>query len=246
MEKAFVIGDIHGNFDLLTQLLEKWRPQEEHLIFLGDYIDRGPQSLQVLEKVKSLVENGATALIGNHEQLFLHWLNFPKTDSYMFVNVGGASTIQSFQKPEWVQKSIEEIAALIQVEYASLLEWIKTLPRFMQWGEYFFVHAGIDPHVEQATETNPEDFLWIRDEFLHFPHKAKETVVFGHTQTQKLNVDGSGDVWISPCHKKIGIDGGVILEGGQLNGIVLTKGSNEMLIHIASENGVSTRIRKIK
>lgn len=246
MDKVFVIGDIHGNFDLLTQLLEKWNPEEEKLLFLGDYVDRGPQSLQVLEKVKTLVENGAIALMGNHEQLFLHWLNFPNLDSYTFVSVGGASTIQSFQKIEWGECSVEQIATLIKEEYASLLNWIKTLPLYTKWEHYFFVHAGIDPNVEQAIETNPEDFLWIRDDFLRIPHKAKETVVFGHTPTQKLNAEGTGNVWFSPCSKKIGIDGGVVLENGQLNGVVFTKGSNEIIIHAVNKQGISTTVHPLK
>lgn len=246
MDKVFVVGDIHGNYELLTKLLEKWRPEEEELIFLGDYVDRGPQSLQVLEKVKQLVEKGATALMGNHEQLFLHWLNFPNLDSYTFVSVGGASTIQSFQKVEWGECSVEEIANLIKDEYASLLNWIKSLPLYKQWDNYFFVHAGIDPNVEEVIETNPEDYLWIREDFLHVPHKAKETIIFGHTPTQKLNVDGKGDIWISPCTKKVGIDGGVILESGQLNGVVLTKGSDEMIVHAATKHNITTTVRKLK
>ncbi|GAK02244.1 serine/threonine protein phosphatase [Geomicrobium sp. JCM 19037] len=68
MDRAFIIGDIHGNYDELLQLLTHWDPATETLIFLGDYIDRGPDSLQVVRHVMQLVKEGAIALKGNHEE----------------------------------------------------------------------------------------------------------------------------------------------------------------------------------
>ena len=78
MDKVFAIGDIHGSYDLLEKVLDHWSPEEEQLIFLGDYIDRGKDSLKVLNKVMELSkEYHVITLSGNHEQIFLNWLEKP-------------------------------------------------------------------------------------------------------------------------------------------------------------------------
>lgn len=240
MEKVFVIADIHGHYSQLEKLLTQWRPEEEQLIFLGDYIDRGQESLAVLQKVKSLTEQGAIALTGNHEQLFLRWLADVEYTHYLGNNIGGTATITSFQQPEWTANTPEETAQNITQHYPELVQWMKALPLFYRWDQYFFVHGGIDPEKEDAAQTEPRDLIWIRDKFHHTPHVAKETVIFGHTPTPYLNEDGTGKLWISPCGKKIGLDGGVIMQGGQLNGIVLTQGTNEIIVHSVMGDRLTT------
>lgn len=245
MEKVFVIADIHGHDSRLEKLLTFWRPEEEQLIFLGDYIDRGEESLAVLKKVKALTEQGAVALTGNHERLFLRWLAEPEWIHYLGNNIGGMATLASLQQPEWNANTPEEIAGCITAHYAELLQWMDVLPLFYQWDKYFFVHGGIDPEKVEAAQTEPRDLIWIREKFHHTPHLAKETVVFGHTPTPYLNDSGTGELWISPCGKKIGLDGGVILKDGQLNGMVLTKGSDEIVIHSILENSVVTETKTL-
>ncbi|WP_193768940.1 metallophosphoesterase family protein [Metasolibacillus meyeri] len=245
MEKVFVVADIHGHYGKLEKLLTCWRPEEEQLIFLGDYIDRGQESLAVLQKVKLLTEQGAIALTGNHEQLFLRWLTDPDWAHYLGNNIGGMATLTSLQRPEWRANTNEEIAQGIIKHYADLLQWIKALPLFYQWNQYFFVHGGVDPEQEDATQTEPRDLIWIREKFHHTPHKAKETVVFGHTPTPYLNESGTGELWISPCGKKIGLDGGVVMQGGQFNGLVLTKGSDEITVYSVVEEQIKTVTKKL-
>lgn len=244
MEKVFVIGDIHGNYELLENILTKWNSEEEQLVFLGDYIDRGPDSLKVLRKVMELTKNhGAIAISGNHEQIFLYWLNNPEKSSefYFHEKVGGIEMIHSLY-PDMKENiilsnvNVVELASKVKSEFSSEIDFIKNLKIYHPWNEFLFVHAGIDVHVEDFRQTKAENFYWIREEFHKTPHLANEIVVFGHTPTVNLNEDKNNNVWISPCRKKIGIDGGVIYENGQLHGIVFTKDSNEHTVYAAKRD----------
>ena len=247
LDKVFVIGDIHGCDSLLESLLTKWNPEEEQLVFLGDYIDRGPDSLKVVQRVMQLSKDyDVVTLSGNHEQLFLGWLDKPEELSEYYFNpkVGGAATVQSIYNDPSLNIasnnfSVKEVTKKIQKEQPKIMEFMKGLRRFYLWGPFLFVHAGISAVAENFRQTKEEDFYWIREEFYNVPHIAKEIVVFGHTPTVLLNEDKTSNIWISPCQKKIGIDGGgAIFERGQLHGVVFTKDSKEITIHsvgVASE-----------
>lgn len=238
MDKVFAIGDIHGSFQLLEKVLSYWNPEEEQLIFLGDYIDRGKDSLKVLHKVMELSnEYPVITLSGNHEQIFLNWLQKPDEMSEFYFNprVGGAATIESFYTSPSIDFTLEtdldEIVETIQKNFKKEIEFIKNLRLYYCWEPYLFVHAGINSDFENFMQTSPGDFLWIREEFYSVPHKAKEIVVFGHTPTVLLNEDRSSKVWVSPCHKKIGIDGGgEIFAGGKIHGVRFQKNVNDIEI----------------
>lgn len=230
MDKVFAIGDVHGNLDLLNTLLTKWNPDSEQLVFLGDYIDRGPSSYQVLHKAMELSKQyGAITLSGNHEELFVNWLNNPEelTEFYIHPKVGGVATVESFYSEPIEQEDWTQMAYKLKEDFPEILDFLQNLQLYFHWDPFLFVHAGIDPNVENFKDTKQKDFLWIREEFSKVPHKAKEIVVFGHTPTIRLSNPQSSDVWISPCHRKIGIDGGAIYEEGQLHGIVVTKNEKE-------------------
>lgn len=235
-----MIGDIHGCYNLLTSILTKWNPVEEQLVILGDYIDRGPDSLKVIQKIMQLSRDyDVVTLSGNHERLLLSWLEKPEELSEYYFNpkVGGAATVQSFYNDPTFNiatttLSVKEMVGKIQKDHSKIVEFLKSLRRFYLWEPFLFVHAGISSAVENFRDTKEEDFYWIREEFYNVPHKAKEIVVFGHTPTVLLNENKSSDIWISSCQKKLGIDGGgAIFERGQLHGVVFSKGSNEITIH---------------
>lgn len=247
MDQVFVISDIHGRFKMLEKLLTKWQRDEQQLIFLGDYMNRGEDSLRVLQTVKHLVdEHHAIALKGNHEAMFLEWMQMPERRTQMFINIGGIATIQSLKTFVLERDStIEQLVASIKDEHSHITDWLETLPLYYKWGHYFFVHAGINPYVEQPEHSSEEDLLWIRDEFTQFPHTAAETIVFGHTPTTNLNDDMSGNVWLSPCSKKIGIDGGAPYVEGQLNGIVLTKGDMHMTVYAVKGDELTVEQRHV-
>lgn len=245
MDKVFAVGDIHGSYELLEKILTKWNPKEEQLVFLGDYIDRGPDSLKVIQKMIELSSKyDVVTLSGNHERLFLNWLERPEDLSEFYFNskVGGIATIESFYNSSTVNLisedfSVKELTMKLQKEYPIEIDFIKNLRRFYPWGPYLFVHAGIDASVENFRDTKVDDFYWIREEFYLKPHIAKEIVVFGHTPTLLINEDKSSQVWISPCQKKIGIDGGgALYERGSLHGVVFTKDKKELIIHSVGLN----------
>ena len=247
MNQVFVISDIHGSFKMLEKLLTKWRRDEQQLVFLGDYINRGEESLPVLQLVKQLVdEHHAIALKGNHEAMFLEWLHVPERRTQMFINIGGIATIQSLKTFVLERNlTIEQLVASIRDEHGHIIDWIESLPLYYRWDKYFFAHAGINSYVEQPEDSLEEDLLWIRDEFTQFPHRAAETIVFGHTPTTNLNDDMSSQVWISPCTKKIGIDGGASYLGGRLNGIVLTKGDMRMTVYAVKDDDLLVEQRSL-
>lgn len=247
MNQVFVISDIHGSFKMLEKLLTKWKRDEQQLIFLGDYINRGEESLPVLQLVKQLVdEHHAIALKGNHEAMFLEWMDVPERRTQMFINIGGIATIQSLKTFVLERDlTIEQLVASIRDEHGHIIDWIESLPLYYRWDHYFFAHAGINPYVEQPEDSLDEDLLWIRDEFTQFPHRAVETIVFGHTPTTNLNDDMSSKVWLSPCRKKIGIDGGASYLGGRLNGIVLTKGDMRMTVYAVMDDELLVEQRSL-
>ncbi len=233
MDEVFVIGDLHGSFQALEKLLTKWNAQKQRLIFLGDYINRGNDSLQVIQRVKELVEDyDAVALKGNHELMFMEWLKEPEKYALTFLNIGGVPTLQSMKTFVIKEEpTIDELIEGIKREHSQLLTWMENLPLYYRWGQYFFSHAGINPFVRRGEESTEHELLWIRDDFTEFPHEAEDIVVFGHTPTTNLNKDLSSEVWISPCCKKIGIDGGILYPDGRLNGVVLTEGNPSIIIH---------------
>ena len=96
-QEAFVIGDIHGMYHLLEELLTHWRPEDQQLIFVGDLIDRGPNSKATVEKVRELqASHGAICLCGNHEDMLLETLTDPENYFGRYKRNGGLTTISEF------------------------------------------------------------------------------------------------------------------------------------------------------
>lgn len=185
-------------------------------------------------------------LSGNHEQIFLNWLRKPEemAEFYFHPKVGGASTIESFyaslsDKDIPKDGDVHRIVETICMHFKEEIEFLKNLRLYYYWSPFLFVHAGIDAEVDDFLETRAEDYLWIREEFTKVAHKAKEVVVFGHTPTIFLNEDGTSRVWISPCRKKIGIDGGgEIYPNGRIHGVRFQKNSRNIEIYSAEKNDV--------
>lgn len=209
----FVVGDVHGCFDELVELLEVHDPKTEQLVFIGDFIDRGPKSYDVLRLVSDLVNNhGAWAVKGNHEDLFL---NADTTvDEELYLLNGGDSTYKSFpiEFDYWTTRHEQVVN-----KFPDVVDFMRHLPNFIETEHVIFAHAGIDPFDRDWQDT-PKDCLWIRD-FFHFnPTVDERMIVFGHTPTMHLNKDASTDVWASD--NKLGIDGGCVF-GGELHGVRL-------------------------
>ncbi|MFO7941211.1 MAG: metallophosphoesterase family protein [Bacillota bacterium] len=199
MEKARILccSDIHGHAEAFRGLLRaaRWRPGEDSLILLGDYIDRGPDSRRVVAEVKTLLRcPGVFALRGNHEQMLADYLDGTMS-GFRYLANGGDATLAEYRD--------DEDALLRDAAF------LKRLPLYHETEEYIFVHAGLMPGVPLRQQSQ-RDMLWIRDEFIR-GYRGK-TVVFGHTPTPYI----SGEPGVYLGRDKIGIDTGVAY-GGHLS-----------------------------
>lgn len=188
----YAIGDIHGRYDLLGKALDAIRTHAggdpERIVFLGDYIDRGPQSKEV---VTTLIELSklpyVTALKGNHEAMLISAFHERSRENIQFwVRNGGEQTIASYGGDYgWGKPSFWP---LIPREH---VEWMKQLPTIAHWRGRLFVHAGFFPNkpLEEQTE---DVTTWIRDRFLYAGDAFKEWshIVHGHTWDEDGKIDG--------------------------------------------------------
>jgi serine/threonine protein phosphatase 1 len=222
LTRTLVISDIHGCYEAFVTLLKKikFSPKTDQLILLGDYIDRGNQSKEVLKHVMRMVEDGeAIALRGNHDQLFLeliignHSLHEAK-----FLEYGGVQTINSYCGTRYNLEDLqdkcimEKAKTYILKNYKDHIKFLDKLLLYYEDTHHIYVHAGLNPFYYNWREQPEKDFIWIRDAFVKHPTIVEKTVVFGHTQTGHIH--GTGDIWFGG--DKIGIDGGCAY-GSQLN-----------------------------
>lgn len=194
----YAVGDIHGRADLLVKILAKIESHAttvqgpKKVLFLGDYVDRGPNSAQVIDILMKGPPPGVdeqVCLRGNHEQMMLdanrrwNWL------AAWYMN-GGLATKRSYGDDD--------------TRLQAHLEWIEALPFFHVEGKYLFVHAGIVPGRDIAKQ-RPSDLIWIRHEFLDDQSDHGFIVVHGHTpvrngpdvRSNRINVD-TGAVYGGP------------------------------------------------
>ncbi|WP_407856187.1 metallophosphoesterase family protein [Enterococcus hailinensis] len=222
MEQVFVIGDIHGEYDLFQTMLKNFQPEMQQLILIGDLNDRGPKSkdcwLLAMELVKKYQ---AIYLRGNHEQYFLEFMAAPEDWFPSYLHNGGKETIESLlHKGATEEYSPTEIVMLIRSHYKEMLQFLEGLPFYCEWGKYLFVHAGVDL-TKAWMETAKSDFLWIREPFHQGKNNTGKIIVFGHTITPMLYGDmQTTALWQSDG--KIGIDGGAVF-GGSLHGVVFNQ-----------------------
>lgn len=236
--RRIAISDIHGCAAELDQLLQKTSAQPDEVVFLGDYVDTGPDSIEVLEKVKEWCSQGAAALLGNHDDLFLRWLE-GKEIIYYYGKTGGIATINSclqrlgLDKIDYTQllhneQKESEVRRLIQKEFQEQISFLKSCPLFKKESDLIFVHGGINPK-KGLKKTTKTEFLHLRDEFI-YEYNGQESVIFGHTPTKRIHK--SNDVYFGK-NRVIGIDGGCAF-GGQLNALIIYDGhfSTEAVLKI--------------
>lgn len=194
-DTTYAVGDVHGCYDLLTDLLHRIVADIEstpasglvELIFLGDYIDRGPETASVLSSLVWIERNGplpAIFLKGNHEQAMLDFIADPVQHS-PWLRVGGAETLRSYciAPPDEVGPDADYVELrdlLLDRLPAAHLDFLQRLRLYHENDRYVFVHAGIRPGVAMRAQDH-EDLLWIRDEFLANERPAKKRVVHGHS-----------------------------------------------------------------
>ena len=191
--RAYAVGDIHGRLDLLDELLEnierdmaERQPAKTFVIFLGDLIDRGPNSAGVVERLRNYrPPAGATPifLAGNHEEVLLRILAGERKILPQWLKFGGAECARSYGiDPDRLrvmneQMAIFEVQRHVPREHRAFLESFADTFRF---GDYLFVHAGIRPGVG-IDHQSPTDLRWIREPFLSDGKEHGCMVVHGHT-----------------------------------------------------------------
>lgn len=221
--RVYAVGDIHGRIELLNKMLMQIdadlqaRPVANSIqVFLGDYIDRGPGSRNVVDR---LIERSRThqtvCLRGNHEIFLTEFLSNAEVLPYWVKN-GGLETLLSYgllppNEPTPTQQTAfaNEFGEILPSEHVKFLSELKP---YFTCGEFFFVHAGLRPNVS-LDQQRDEDLFWIKQEFLEFKGSFGKMVVHGHTPVMQPDVRSN----------RINIDTGAFATG-RLTCLVLENG----------------------
>ncbi len=217
--RVYAVGDIHGCASQLDRLMDAIRadragwPGKAHLVFVGDYVDRGPDSKGVVERMLAPPPGFEVCYLrGNHDQTLLDFLADPSVFR-VWRDFGGRETLMSYgvAAPRFEDAdAFEEARARFRDALPKdHLAFFENLPHFARIGGYFFTHAGVRPGIALERQ-NTEDLMWIRDDFLMSPEDFGLVVVHGHTPSP------------APIRRRnrIGIDTGCYATG-QLSAAVL-------------------------
>lgn len=233
--RAYAIGDIHGCLDQLNLLLsaiereiEKDHRSKASIIFLGDVVDRGPASAQVVERLRSYAHPRASAhfVMGNHEEVMLRVIEGDSSLLTSWLRFGGRETLASYglDSKDVASLEDEDLAACLKAAIpASHRAFLASFSDSLSFGDYLFVHAGIRPGIDLA-EQSQSDLRWIRDAFLYDSTDHGFIVVHGHTISNRVDV----------AENRIGIDTGAFCTG--ILTALAIEGPKRWLIQ-ASEDG---------
>lgn len=212
--RVYAIGDVHGRLDLFNELLEMIarddrgrRPLPSQLVLLGDLVDRGPASAQMVERAMSLAAfDGAVHFIkGNHEEVFIAAARGDARSAGFFRRIGGMETLASYGL------DADRYAAMSDVELADWMlahvprahiDFLDGFQDMLTIGDYLFVHAGIRPRLPLDIQ-DPADLHWIRGDFLNHRGDHGYMVVHGHSITTEVDEQAN----------RIGIDTGAWRSG---------------------------------
>jgi serine/threonine protein phosphatase 1 len=204
--RIYAIGDVHGRIDLLNQVLMRVdadmaarpSPRTVH-VFLGDYIDRGPASKHVLDRlITHCAVHPSVCLIGNHETYLCEFLKNPKVLSD-WKRYGGLDTLLSYgivpSMETDAQGQVKLADALDRNLPSSHRQFLNRLKPYFICGDFFFVHAGVRPGIP-LTDQSEDDLLWIREDFLLCEEYFGKVIVHGHTpvlepevRKNRINID---------------------------------------------------------
>lgn len=258
----FVLSDIHGCHKELVQALTHWNPMKEKLIVMGDLVDRGPDSLNVIRelmKQDAAYPGRVIVLKGNHDQNWLDWsLHCDPSDlNFYYVETEHAATVRSFLNSETAidanpdkfpfdRAEPRAFGQFIRRHFADELAFLDRGELFHEEPDCLFVHAGFNLDLDHWS-MDTRAMTSIRNKFIHSKKISDKRIFFGHTTTRNMHPGrSSDDIWISKHGDKVGIDGGVSF-GDQLNAVRV--GSNgyiaEVIVVHASRGTKSSKKRKI-
>ncbi|MCZ6481933.1 MAG: metallophosphoesterase family protein [Alphaproteobacteria bacterium] len=223
--RVYAIGDIHGRLDLLAQLRERivmdsgdFTGERKVVVYLGDYVDRGPQSREVIDLLVDAPLGGfeSVHLKGNHDKFLLDFLDDASVWPLWLYNGAGATVMSYGVTPTAGAEGLQaEFRARIPARH---LEFLRSLALSHAEGDYYFVHAGVRPGV--ALEDQDEaDMIWIRDPFLSSCADHGKIVVHGHSIAREPEIEAN----------RIGIDTGAYATG-KLTCLVL-EGEGRAFLH---------------
>ena len=238
--RAYAIGDVHGRLDLLDRLLAaierdaERRPQRKTiLVFLGDLIDRGPDSRGVIERLRNFRHERLKLvfLAGNHEEVLLRLLNGERGILPSWLKYGGAQCLESYGFDPAKLDVGNERASLSMIRDVipqSHVGFIESFADTLRFGDYLFVHAGIRPGVDLSLQSQT-DLRWIRAPFLNDQSDHGLIVVHGHTISKEVEMGPN----------RIGIDTGAY-RTGRLSALGLD-GEDRWLLDTAAD-GLSAKV----
>ena len=198
----FAIGDIHGCLSQLTSLhknilnYDKFNPRNDLLIYLGDYIDRGKYSKEVIDQILKLKNNNIKTinLMGNHDEFMIDFILNKKNNIKNWVNFGADQTFRSYgvEVVEYIKDGFDDEVVdklrntLLNKMDNTHLDFFKNLEISYSSENYLFVHAGIDPD-KKLSEQSEKDYLWSRSEkFFSKDFKSEKIIVHGHTPEENI------------------------------------------------------------
>lgn len=206
---TFAIGDVHGRADLLKPLLERISKKAEssgfeyRVVFLGDIIDRGPDSRKAMDLVAQTLDTvpGSRLILGNHDSyplriidevdpprkqaLLLHWIT----------RMGGAATLSSYGF-NFAEVSLDVVREAIDPVHIAIF---RAAQHYVEMEDYILVHAGLEPGVPLQSQ-DPYQLMWIREPFLHHAGSFEKVVVHGHTPIDTA--------WVQQFPNRIAVDTG--------------------------------------
>jgi len=197
--RTFAIGDIHGELAQLQRLLAKLPllTADDTIVFLGDYIDRGPKSVEVVECVETLRQTGPARVItlrGNHEDAWLETLASPNPGFLLPDGNGCRALLRSVTNVSGMDP-MQETMLLLQPSHwfpEGLHSWMADLPLWYEDEHAIYVHAGLDgegDHWLHPRDGSTRSLLWMRERDFFEQYRGKR-VIFGHTDTSTLPADG--------------------------------------------------------
>lgn len=216
-ERVYAIGDVHGRVDLLDRLLGKIDADSEArgkadcwTIFLGDLINRGPDSRAVLERGMALARSKRACifLLGNHEEMLLRLWRGESRVAGGFLNFGGDKTLISYGLGEaeaaaLSHKSVEEIVQIVRRLIPEVhIRFLERFGNLCRFGDYVFVHAGVRPGIA-IEDQDGLDLRWIRRDFTQSTSDFGAMIIHGHSMVKKPAIRAN----------RIGIDTGAYASG---------------------------------
>lgn len=221
--RVYAVGDIHGRLDLLERLLRMIEQDDSRrgaadttIVFLGDLVDRGPDSRGVVDRLLALSREPVPTrfLMGNHEEVFLRAVRGDPRATRFLVRIGGRETVLSYgiSEEEYRGLGFEELTALLGERVPpEHVAFLSSFEKYIEIGDYLFVHAGLRPGIALEDQAM-SDLCWIRDDFLRHRESFGRMVVHGHSITDGVDLRAN----------RIGIDTGAFASG-KLTAIALER-----------------------